>query len=158
MQQQRWIRRSRVQYAVAMAAVIVVGLATRHTSWLPPWVAKSAGDALWALCAFLAIGWLAPAAPPRRVAVVTLAFAYCVEFSQLYHAPWLDAIRHLRPGILLLGSSFAWPDLAYYTAGIAAGWLAERWWLGMATQGSDADTPQRQRLPAPHGLDPRDAG
>jgi hypothetical protein len=30
------------------------------------------------------------------LALVSLAFCFAVEFSQLYHAPWIDSIRHTR--------------------------------------------------------------
>jgi hypothetical protein len=32
-----------------------------------------------------------------------------VEFSQLYHAPWIDTIRAARIGALVLGSTFNAP-------------------------------------------------
>ncbi len=82
MQKQQIVQqRSRIWHAVAIAAVIVLGLATRSNPLLPPWLAKAAGDALWALCAFLVIGCLTPTTPSRPVAVITLAFAYAVEFT-----------------------------------------------------------------------------
>ena len=41
--------------------------------------------------------------------------------SQLYHAPWIDAIRDTLPGALVLGYGFLWSDLACYAAGVALG-------------------------------------
>jgi hypothetical protein len=50
------------------------------------------------------------------------AFAVCavVETSQLYHAPWLDALRATLPGHLILGSGFDPRDLLSYFLGIIA--------------------------------------
>lgn len=69
--------------------------------------------------------------PASRVTTLTLAllaltFAWGVEFCQLYHAPWIDAIRATFPGRLVLGTAFNWPDLPAYAVGIALGALAER--------------------------------
>ena len=59
------------------------------------------------------------------VALLALTFAWGVEFSQLYRAPWLDAVRATIPGKLVFGNTFAWPDLVAYAVGIALGALAE---------------------------------
>jgi hypothetical protein len=115
---------------VAGAVVIAVGLWSRSDAAGLPWpVAKYAGDGLWGLVVFLGFGLLLPRPPTRAVAALAAAFACAVEVSQLYHAPWLDAVRGTRLGGLVLGtpaSTFAWADIAAYLAGIAAGALAER--------------------------------
>lgn len=84
-----------------------------------------AGDALWAAM----IMWLAGAvAPHSRLAVRSAAaFAVCaaVEVSQLYHAPWLDAIRETEPGRLVLGSGFDPRDLGAYALGVAVAALLD---------------------------------
>jgi hypothetical protein len=59
------------------------------------------------------------------VALLALGVAWGVEFSQLYHAPWIDAIRATLPGKLVLGNTFNWPDLPAYAVGIVIGALAE---------------------------------
>ena len=58
-----------------------------------------------------------------RLAGRALVIVFAVEFSQLYHAPWADAIRGTWLGGLVLGSGFLWSDLACYTigVGVAAG-------------------------------------
>lgn len=113
-------------YALVAALVVCLGLASR-SEWvsLPAFVAKYAGDALWALLVFLGMGFLLPAQPTWRVAGMAAAFAGAVEFSQLYHAPWIDACRGYRLGALILGDTFAWGDIAAYGVGIACGVAAE---------------------------------
>lgn len=83
------------------------------------------GDALWAAM----ITWLAGVlAPHSRLAVrCAAAYAVCVavELSQLYHAPWLDAIRETEPGRLVLGSGFDPRDLGAYALGVVAAALLD---------------------------------
>lgn len=60
-------------------------------------------------------------------------FAWAVEFSQLYHADWIDGIRRTRLGHLVLGFTFNAPDLVAYAVGIAVGAVAEHVSSGRAT-------------------------
>ena len=76
--------------------------------------------------AFLGVSALAPHARLSRRAATALAIAYLVEISQLYHAPWIDALRLTALGGLMLGFGFLWSDLACYTVGVAVGVLLER--------------------------------
>jgi hypothetical protein len=66
-----------------------------------------------------------PAIHPPTIALLALAFAWGEEFSQLYHAPWIDTIRATILGKLALGNTFNWPDLPAYAVGIALGASAE---------------------------------
>ena len=70
---------------------------------------------------FVGLGILAPRWSTARLAVTALACSCAIEVSQLYHAPWIDAIRDTRPGALVLGDGFLWSDLACYAAGVALG-------------------------------------
>lgn len=121
--------RSRLLYALLALTVIAAGLLWRSGLIpLPQWLSNNGGDALWALMVFVAFGFLLPRTSTLRVALLTLIFAWCVEFSQLYHASWIDAVRATIPGKLVLGNTFYWPDLIAYAVGIAAGaWLERRW-------------------------------
>jgi hypothetical protein len=120
-------RRNRLHYLLVALAVVPIGLASRSPGaiYLPRFVAMYAGDTLWALLVFLVAGMLAPASSTSRVATAVLLFAVAIEVSQLYHAPWIDAIRNTGPGGLVLGFSFLWSDLACYGCGIAFGAIAE---------------------------------
>ncbi|MDB5096622.1 MAG: hypothetical protein JWM80_1043 [Cyanobacteria bacterium RYN_339] len=98
---------------------IVVGLASRQVSACPAWI----GDVLYAVMAF----WLFRTGADARLAWV-LATAFCglIELSQLYHAPWIDGIRAMRLGALVLGTTFLWSDLLCYLAGTTAAYVIER--------------------------------
>lgn len=120
------MRRSRMIYAVCGLVVIILGLASRADAIpRPALVAAYGGDTLWALFVFVLVGWLLPASSTRRVALITLAFSLAIELSQLYQAPWLDAIRQTLPGRLVLGAGFLWSDLICYAVGVSIGVGAE---------------------------------
>lgn len=115
-------RRVRAVSLVLAVLVLLLGLASRSKSvpW-PPFFAAYAGDALWALLVFLLLRVLAPTRPVLHAAAAALAFSFAVELSQLYQAPWLNAVRRTLPGRLVLGAGFLWSDLVCYTAGVLAG-------------------------------------
>jgi hypothetical protein len=117
-----------VLYAVLAVAVIASGLLWRSGFIpLPPSLSNYGGDALWALMVFLGFGFLFSKASTLTIALLALSFSWGVEFSQLYHAPWIDAVRTTIPGKLILGTTFNWPDLLAYALGIALGALVECW-------------------------------
>lgn len=120
--------RNRVLYALLALVVIASGLLWRSGLIpLPPSLSNYGGDALWALMVFLGIGFLLAKSSTVTIALLALAFAWGVEFSQLYRAPWIDAIRATIPGKLVLGNTFNWIDLLAYALGIAVGASVE-WW------------------------------
>jgi hypothetical protein len=103
-----------------LGLAIALGLGSRRfAAHVPEFVADHAGDALWASAVFLALGLALPRASTWAVAGLALAVCLAVELSQLYHAPWIDAVRATPPGGLLLGQGFLWIDLARYVAGVA---------------------------------------
>ena len=121
------INRSRPAYALAVLIVMVLGLASRAEALpRPALVASYGGDTLWALLVFLLIGGLLPTRPTLQVALLALGFAGMIEISQIYSAPWLDALRQTLAGRLVLGSGFLWSDLLCYTVGVLSGVALER--------------------------------
>jgi hypothetical protein len=119
-------RRNPLVQISLIALVSVLGIGSRHYAYsLPGFIAAYAGDTLWALAAFAGIGLLLPRASTRTVAVLAVAFCVAVELSQLYHAAWIDSIRHTTLGGLILGYGFLWSDLACYAAGVGLGVILE---------------------------------
>ena len=115
------MRRSRPLYVLLVLAVIAAGLASRRYPFLlPAQFGKYPGDALWALMVMLLYGLARPGWSIGRVAAAALATSFAVEFSQLYQADWINAVRHTTLGHLVLGSTFHAPDLLAYSAGVAA--------------------------------------
>ena len=111
--------RSRVLYLALALAVVALGLASRrYRPALPPFVGAYAGDTLWAAMVFLLAAACWSRARTAALAAGALLFAFGVEAAQLYHAPWIDAVRATRPGALVLGHDFVRSDLLCYTAGV----------------------------------------
>lgn len=120
------LTRHRIALALAALGVVALGLLTR--SALVPrdsLVGMYGGDTLWATLVYLLGRWLWPHAPVARVAEGAAALSAAVELSQLYHAPWIDAVRQTALGHLVLGQGFLWSDMACYAVGVALGACAE---------------------------------
>jgi Protein of unknown function (DUF2809) len=119
-------QRSRPTYGLAIGLVIGAGLFWRSGLLpLPSVLAKYGGDSLWSLVAFLGCGFVFRRSSTVHVALGAVGFAWSVELLQMYHAPWIDAIRSTRLGHLTLGTSFNSPDLIAYVVGIALGAFTE---------------------------------
>lgn len=113
---------SRWPYVIAAAVVLILGWSIRAYSASPlPFIGNYAPDTLWALSVFLLVAIIKQSLTTWRTAAIALAFAYAIEMSQLYQAPWINAIRATRPGGLVLGHGFLWSDLICYTVGIGFG-------------------------------------
>jgi hypothetical protein len=149
------MKRNRLLYSALLAGVIAAGWGTRrYGSQLPEILAAYGGDTFWALMVFVGIGLIARGWPTKRVAGLALAVSYAVEFSQLYHAGWIDQLRQTVAGRLVLGQGFVWSDLLCYTVGVGLGVAAETLWsrwqmpgasdsefLESAKPGTEADHP-----------------
>jgi len=121
--------RSRSLYVVWIGLTVLVGLASRRWSYLlPALLRKNAGDGLWALMVFLLLGFLWPRRSTVWTASVAMTVSILDEFSQMYHAPWIDGIRATTVGHLILGSDFAWGDILDYLIGIVFGVALEIAW------------------------------
>jgi hypothetical protein len=110
---------ARLRFVVLALGTIAVGLVVhwRGTPF-PATLRDVLGDALWAMMIGWWLGALAPSARPLSHAGVALAICWSVEFSQLYHARWLDGWRLTTPGQLILGSGFDPRDLGAYALGV----------------------------------------
>lgn len=116
----------RIHQVMLMLLVIIFGLFLRSRFCpAPPVLEKYGGDALWSVVVFLGLGFLFPRAATFTLALSALTISWAVEFSQLYRAPWLDAVRATLPGKLILGNTFNLPDLPAYAFGVAAAAMAE---------------------------------
>jgi hypothetical protein len=95
--------------------LIPIGLATRQYG--NEWMKLYLGDVLWAGMIYWGFRFLL-VHEPKKTAFYALTFCFLIEFSQLYHAPWIDEIRHTRLGGLVLGFGFLWSDLVCYLVGV----------------------------------------
>ena len=109
--------KSRIQYLILIIFTIIIGLLSRHFSFIPLFI----GDVLWATMVYFIVRFLFINTTIKRVTIVALIFCYSIEFSQLYKAPWIDSLRHTLFGRLVLGDTFLWSDLLSYTVGVGIG-------------------------------------
>lgn len=115
-------RRKRSVYGGLFVATILCGLLSRSSlTQLPGFLTEFAGDTLWAMMVFWMFCCIKPSMSTRLMAFSALVFSFGIEFSQLYHAPWADAVRATKLGGLVLGFGFKASDLVCYTVGISMG-------------------------------------
>jgi hypothetical protein len=120
------MRRNRINYLIIVVITIVVGLLSRKLSaYLPHFVNIFLGDSLWAIMIFVGVGFLFNRLSTLKTGLLALLFCYFIEISQLYHAEWIDNIRHTTLGGLVLGFGFLWSDIAAYTLGVGVAVVAE---------------------------------
>jgi Protein of unknown function (DUF2809) len=119
-------RRNPVIQIILIALVSILGIGSRrYAHILPSFLTAYAGDTSWALAAFLGMGLLLPRASTGTIALLAMILSVAVELSQLYHSPWIDAIRQTTLGGLILGFGFLWSDLVCYALGVGLGTLLE---------------------------------
>lgn len=118
--------RRRLIYVALAALTICAGLRSRLVLRTPTWLAKGVGDARYATLWFWLCGLCSPQKRAAARAALATAICFVIEFSQLYHAPWLDSLRATRLGYLVLECGFHVGDLAFYVCGALLGIAAER--------------------------------
>lgn len=114
--------------SITIAALLVpLGLGSkRYEGPGSEWVVASAGDLLVVIFIAFLVKAALPRARPLAITVGVTAFAFAVEFFQLYSPPWLEGLRGSTLGDLTLGSTFDPHDLLYYVIGSALGFVALR--------------------------------
>lgn len=112
----------RTAILIAAALTVALGLGAHF-------LAAGAGagllaDALYTVLAYLVLAFLLPAVRHARIAAGALAFSAAVELFQLTDVP--ARLAAVFPASrLVLGTTFAVPDLVAYAAGAAAAWAAD---------------------------------
>lgn len=115
------IKNKRGTYVLLILLTIATGLSSRKVAGIP----AATGDALWAVMIYFMIRMLWLQRSIKFAGLLSLLICFTVEFSQLYQAPWINAIRATLPGRLVLGQGFLWSDLPAYTLGVAFGMLID---------------------------------
>ena len=112
--------KNRLKFILLAILMIPIGLVTRiyGNEFMKLYV----GDSLWAMMIYFGFRFLFPS-QSMKAFWFALMFCYLIEFSQLYHADWIDNIRENRLGGLVLGFGFLWSDLVAYFVGIFGGFF-----------------------------------
>jgi hypothetical protein len=114
--------RTAKRHFLALAILVPLGFSTKFYSGpFEPWVRNSAGGILYEMFWIWLIGLIRYPRRPWIAGVAVFAATAGLEFSQLWHAPFLENIRGTFPGRTLIGTSFTWIDLPYYAVGCVLG-------------------------------------
>ncbi len=116
-------RPGRRRLAAAVTALVVIGAGLGLRALASGDVAKYGGDALYTVLMLALVVLVAPRTTPAGAAGAALAVSWGVELLQLTPVP-AELAQHSTLARLVLGSTFNAPDLFWYAAGAAAGWLA----------------------------------
>jgi hypothetical protein len=108
----------RARILLLLACTLALGLGSRalKTGWFV-WD-KSLGDVLYAVAVYLVLALAAPRARPQGRAIVTFGLCLAIELFQLTGIPAALGARRWWVR-LVLGTSFAWHDVACYAVGVA---------------------------------------
>lgn len=94
-----------------------------HAGWFHPFIVKYGGDTIWAGMFLFLLRIFFTKTKLWKLAVITFAAGVADETLQLYHAPWIESIRHTRIGGLMLGYGFLWSDIVCYAAGVILAYI-----------------------------------
>ncbi len=120
------IKRKRTVYLGLSLVTIPLGLLSRSTLVpLADFISTFAGDFFWALMVFFLICTMFPKWKTKNITITALIFAFGIEFSQFYHAPWIEEVRHYKIGGLILGFGFKLSDLVCYSVGVIMGTISD---------------------------------
>lgn len=120
------MKNKRLKYLLLTLFVVILGLLSRKMSACTlDFVKLYLGDILWAMMVYFGCRFLFVNMRKRVACVLALVFSYLIEISQLYHAPWIDAIRETTLGGLVLGFGFLWSDILCYTVGVLLGIIVD---------------------------------
>ena len=81
------------------------------------WVNNSLGGILYEIFWCLILFFILPKAKPLKIAGTVFIITCILETLQLWHPPFLQAIRRTFIGKTLIGTSFVWSDFFYYFIG-----------------------------------------
>jgi hypothetical protein len=116
----------RARYALLLAVTVIVGIASRKVHLGIRLWDKSLGDVLYAVAMLFALGLVAPRSRPVVLTAAAFGASFAIELFQLTGVPLAIAeTPHWGFARWLLGTDFAWHDVACYAVGaLGAGLLA----------------------------------
>ncbi len=116
----------RLLCSVVIGLLVAMGLGSKaYSGWGQSWVNDYSGDMLYQMFWIWLVGCWQVRWRVERIAIATFLISSIIEFSQLIDFPpiWQSQLWWR----LLLGTSFSWPDFAYYAIGCMLGALSLSW-------------------------------
>ncbi|GAB4298422.1 MAG: hypothetical protein Fur0025_36890 [Oscillatoriaceae cyanobacterium] len=116
-------RKYRIALLASIAFIVPFGLATKfYRGPGQAWLNDSFGGVPYEIFWILLVVFIWPQLSAARAALLVFITTCFLEFLQLWHPPFLEAIRANFFGRLVLGTTFIWWDFPYYVIGSFAGW------------------------------------
>lgn len=115
--------RFRIAVLISLIIILPFGYIMRFYGPTPEWLNDSLGSIAYQIFWILLIALLFPQASPLWTAVGVCLASCVVEFLQLWHPPFLEAMRATFLGRLVLGNTFIWSDFPSYFLGSILGWV-----------------------------------
>ena len=108
-----------------IAITVPLGFGLKYYSgpgsvWCNLYGAAMLYEVFWCLAAFLVFPFRNAIVP---ITVTVFSVTCGLEFLQLWHHPFLEAVRSTHLGVWLIGNGFDWRDFPHYIAGSLLGWL-----------------------------------
>ena len=119
------MKRKRLYYFIILLLIIFLGIFSREFAEIP----VCTGDFLYAVMMYVFIKILLIDKKPTQILIFSLLICYTIEFSQLYQADWINALRQTLFGRYVLGQGFLWSDIMAYTFGGFTAFLIDRLFL-----------------------------
>ena len=110
--------KKRIIYCIIFIFLTWLALATRtHRQWFHPVIIEYGGDTIWAGMFLFFLRMIFLKATLWKLALISYALGVADELTQLYRAPWANAVRETWLGRLLFGAGFLWSDILCYAIG-----------------------------------------
>ena len=120
-------RKYQLVLLLCLAVIFPLGLASKfYQGPLDWWVNDFGGGMLYEVFWILLVISIWPRAAPFWVAFWVFWLTAFVEVLQLWHPPFLTAIRSTFLGKMLLGTTFVWWDFPHYLVACLFTWLGLR--------------------------------
>jgi hypothetical protein len=114
----------RLKVVLSLLFLTPIGFASKwyhgpHSMWFNNYFGGMLYEIFWCLVAI----FIWPRTSGLKITLWVLGITSFLECLQLWHPPFLEAIRSTFIGRTLIGTSFAWWDFPYYVLGCSLGWL-----------------------------------
>lgn len=118
---------------LSLVAIVPIGYGIRFAGngWLNDVVGSVAYEIFWTLLILLI--W--PQTSPLKATIIVFLATCALEWLQLWHPAWLEAIRATLWGRLVFGNTFNWADFGAYVLGIPVAWAWARSLTGLRRRG-----------------------
>ncbi|MBP2283233.1 hypothetical protein H4V97_001551 [Flavobacterium sp. CG_23.5] len=116
------MKNKRIHYLITILTIILLGIFSRQIPIVPLCV----GDILYAIMIYFIIRLLFLKTSKHKAALIAISICFAIEFSQLYQADWITAIRNTVAGHYVLGQGFLLIDLVAYPFGIFIAFILDR--------------------------------